>query len=452
MDVTPVMSAAYTKPTALQKPLQQPQPDRDLEAQKLYGSFRDVLSRLVDEATLTNSLDQDNQHLTGLNEILERILLHGFRNRRQWLLNGGINRTITSADVWPFIQSTLESSSIVTSPTPSTPTSASPPLSITGFGSFSFTSSNRVCSSPSSPLFSTIQYNSPSTVAASNILSTVTAMTESTPELCTKKYLLMALMQQTLGDHIHLMSESSRLSQWYEPWAIMRNPDIITPISGMLQGLSQLEFNFYLKDECDSNDGYSSTMKEQPSVSQLLLGRGEEALKSGLAATWTAFGHVQSRVEAARGRLELSKPSDRSDSPDLIAARESIHKFSTDQQTLTQKLEEALENLSTERRSRLAVEVELVSVKMARDKEVARMRKEMGRLDNLVGVMRCTPSEAHEKLLQSQQEVEALKEKLERAKLVARISKEQLDKCYASANANLAGDDAFVNGEPIVEE
>ncbi|KAH6589334.1 hypothetical protein BASA61_005664 [Batrachochytrium salamandrivorans] len=98
MDVTPVMSAAYTKPTALQKPLQQPQPDRDLEAQKLYGSFRDVLSRLVDEATLTNSLDQDNQHLTGLNEILERILLHGFRNRRQWLLNGGINRTITSAD------------------------------------------------------------------------------------------------------------------------------------------------------------------------------------------------------------------------------------------------------------------------------------------------------------------------------------------------------------------
>ncbi|EGF82261.1 hypothetical protein BATDEDRAFT_87030 [Batrachochytrium dendrobatidis JAM81] len=405
------------------------------KAFKIYARFKDALSKLVDEATRVKSLDQSNQHLTELNDILESVLLHGFKNRRQWLRSSTLNRPITSADVWPFIQFSLEyasSNTLVVSPdgTPSTS-----PLTATGFGSFSSLSSlaSRAYTSPNSPTYCSAF---PATVATTNLLSTVVALTESASETRTKKYLLMALMQQTLGDHIHSMSEFPQLNQWYEPWAIMRTPDIITPISGMLQGLSQLEFNFCLKESETSDDENLNKLKYKPSVSQLLLDRGEEVLKSGLAATWTTFGRVQSRVEAARGMLDLSKPIDRSASPELVAAKDSISKLASDQQALTNKLDEALEALNSERRARLAIEVELVSVKMARDKEVTRLRKEMGRLGNQLTILRLEPTDVQQLLLQSQDEVRTLREQLERAKLVARLAKVQLDKCYADVGNN----------------
>jgi RUN domain len=74
-------------------------------------------------------------------------------------------------------------------------------------------------------------------------------------------------MNQTLAERIKfLISDTDKLSEWFEPWSILCQPNLAGPIigksfrfqmgmagnvdlAGMLQGLSQLEFNLFLKPD-----------------------------------------------------------------------------------------------------------------------------------------------------------------------------------------------------------
>ncbi|KAI8927051.1 hypothetical protein BC831DRAFT_453710 [Entophlyctis helioformis] len=354
----------------------------------LYASFKETLDRLIDEATLVKTIDEGNAELTALTDALERIMQHGFKGKKQWLIGR------PTSDVWHFIESTLKGSAAATS-----------------------------------------------AAGAASLLSTVATMTESATHTRIKKYILMALMQQTLGDHIKTMSEAADLLQWYEPYAMIATPDKITPVIGMLQGLTQLEFNLYLKED---EPLAKPVMQKRQSVSQIIMGKGEEALKTGIAATWTTFGRMQSRVEAARGLV--MEPFKASDTPpksaELAAAEESVSKLIADQHDLTQRLEEMQESLNTERRNRLAIEVELVSVKMARDKELTRLRREISRLETQLSVFRVAPSDVQQQLIKSIEDQNDLRQQLDRARLVARVAKEQLDKRNNEVDSAAASPDS----------
>ncbi|RKO91893.1 hypothetical protein BDK51DRAFT_34190 [Blyttiomyces helicus] len=185
------------------------------QRRQLYGRFRSALTELTDQATKNTEIGEDNRLpppwspeslLLDLCNVLSEILSFGFVERRHWLKTKG---------VWEFLDESLRKFS-----------------------------------------------NAPDTV---NLLSTVYAMNEASPGRRTKCYIKMALMQQTLGEHLRCcVMDRSWLEQWYEPWAVLLSPDEITPIvemlgqdarptnaflstTGMLQGLTTLEFQFCLR-------------------------------------------------------------------------------------------------------------------------------------------------------------------------------------------------------------
>ncbi|KAL2918815.1 Protein rufy3 [Polyrhizophydium stewartii] len=354
------------------------------ERERLYNTFKDALSALIDEATQLKSVGEGNEKLTALTDALESIIQHGFRGKKVWLRQ--------TTDPWPFIDGALKAAA---------------------------------------------QAANPAAAGADSLAATVAAMTEDAPEARTRKYILMALMQQTLGDHVKLLATSPDLPQWFDVAATMRTPDRIMPIAELLRGLTQLEFNFYLREETPDQ----GKLRKRLSMSQMLLGKSEEVIKSGLAATWTTLGTVKSRVEAARSMLDPKLKSS-----DLAAAEETIARLVADQHELNQRLEEMSSKFELERRSRLATEVELVSVKMARDKEQLRLRRELGKLESQLSVFRQSPTELQEKLLKAIEEQHDLREQLERAKLVARLAKEKLDRSGIGSADLDAADEPTANG------
>eukprot|EP00842_Homolaphlyctis_polyrhiza_P006452 jgi/Hompol1/6808/HPOL_002294-RA len=335
---------------------------------------------------------EDGCNFVALVQVVERMLQHAFRGKKLWL------RNISVDDPWPFIQGTLQAA----------------PESVTGPGTHT-------------------------------LLATVADLTEQAPEMRTQKYITMSLMRQTLSMHIRALTLARDIDQWFEPWAMLRTPDRINPIITLLKGLSELEFNFRMKE-----DKQSSRLRKRQSVSQILLNCSEGMIKSSLSATWSTLGRVQTRAESrsieaipeaaqsdASHRMgnrtpissvtaDLPAPLSPPKSAELIAAEESIEKLIADQHDITQKLDELQETLAAERRVRMALESELVNIKTSRDKEIIRLRKEVNRLENQLSVYRMSPMGMHEELIQSLDELDALREQLQRAKLATRLSKEHL--------------------------
>jgi hypothetical protein len=88
-----------------------------------------------------------------------------------------------------------------------------------------------------------------STLNSPDIITTVVSLTEHAPSDRVQVYIQTALVQQSLGNHMSCFyADDSILSEWYQPSAIMRDPDYKTPILGLLSGLNRIELNIHVKE------------------------------------------------------------------------------------------------------------------------------------------------------------------------------------------------------------
>lgn len=114
-------------------------------------------------------------------------------------------------------------------------------------------------------------------------------------------YLKMALMQQTLGQHLlDLSSNESELSTWYEPWSIMMNADDRAPVIGMVNGLAKLEFNLYVKEE--KPPASSITMPNVPVPTLKDLETFKTSIISHTESIQDGFLSTVSKVQSAFSR------------------------------------------------------------------------------------------------------------------------------------------------------
>ncbi|KAJ3030357.1 RUN and FYVE domain-containing protein 2 [Rhizophlyctis rosea] len=350
------------------------------ERKNLYGRFKAALEKLVDEATASKEVDEENPNLTQLCDEIYNILNHGFAEKRGWY---------KSKTVWDFCDETLRKST------------TKPP-------------------------------------GTENLLATVMAMVNPAEAVKrTKVFIKLSLMQQTLGDHIQCLAQDTTwLTQWYSPWALIMQPDDITPIIGMLQGLTQLEFNFYMRGE-----SHQSESTPDGGIAANLISRGDGLIKSSIAATLTTLDNINksgiaSSLQMKMEVVKLEKINQGLQSANnklgeqLTAAHESIKQLTKSHEELSTNIEHLQKTLEAERRLRLSLEVELMSTNLLREKEVNAVAGKVREVQRENETMKT-------ELARTQQEKLELTAQLDRARLMARVAKAQLDKAQGREGADI---------------
>ncbi|KAJ3276145.1 hypothetical protein HK104_003715, partial [Borealophlyctis nickersoniae] len=308
---------------------------------KLYSDFKNALAKLIDQATASRHIDEENVHLLALCDVLCSILSHGFIEKRGWY---------KSKTVWDFLDETLR------------------------------------------------KY--PSVPGTDNLL--VTDHFE--------PYALLGIHRISLF----------KTGQWYSPWALIMTNDEFTPITGMLQGLNQLEFNFYLKGESQGRDVSSG-------IAANLFSKGDDLIKSGIAATFTTIENLNKSGLAAslQTKMELVKlekinqgltSANNKLGEQLTAAHETIKQLNRSHEDLARQLDSLQRTLESERRLRLSLEIDLVSISLSRDKDVTDATQYVGELERRY-------QETKDELAESLRAQADLNAQLERARLVARVAK-----------------------------
>ncbi|KAJ3050878.1 hypothetical protein HK097_008143 [Rhizophlyctis rosea] len=345
------------------------------ERKALYGRFRLALDKLTDEATTTQEIDEENPNLIALCDEIYNVLNHGFIEKRGWY---------KSRTIWDFCDETLRR--------------VAPTIPVAPRGT-------------------------------ENLLATVMAMVN--PAEAAKRmkvFIKLSLMHQTLGEHIQCLSaDPTWLTQWYSPWALILQADEITPIIGMLQGLTQLEFNFYMR-----GDSHQSDSTADAGLAANIISRGDGFIKSGIAATLTTLDNlnksgIASSLQMKMEVVKLEKINQGLQSANnklgeqLTTAHESIKQLTKSHEEMSTTLDALQKTLEAERRLRLSLEVELMSTNLLREKETSAARERVE-----VVVRECQAGK--EELAKALEEKEELKAQLERTRLMARVAKQQLDK------------------------
>ncbi|KAJ1569739.1 hypothetical protein HK405_003041 [Cladochytrium tenue] len=198
-------------------------------------------------------------------------------------------------------------------------------------------------------------------------------------------FIKFCLMQQSLSEWLkHLSDDSTSVAAFYEPGALFRDSTLMGQLIGEIRSL------------CEARP-FRFDLKAAPSLATYLAGTA--VVPSAVASTASnfalgAFGlgltALTAASEAARGGLEnVKKNSEKL----LSAAASATSEFSKAQSATTSSVEQANRNAPTaadsgadageedlkaaynkEKQERLSLQVELVSVKHARDVEVAALQ------------------------------------------------------------------------------
>ncbi|KAJ3088218.1 hypothetical protein HK102_009270 [Quaeritorhiza haematococci] len=274
-----------------------------------------------------------------------------------------------------------------------------------------------------------------------------------------KVWIKLGLMQQTLGEQLQtLVQDQTELLQWYEPWAFLCQSDDITHVIGLLSGLTSLEFNLYLRPESETSESAGSAVKTNFVTSALSqweqtlnlggLAQGlQQKIELGMSMPFNIFEvAVQNQevisptvqrshtVKYERINQNLNSMNAKLQSQ-LSAAQETIAQLTNSHSDLVRQLEAMEKTLETERRLRSDLESDLSTVNERHEAQVAQYKKDIETLQLVVAEL-SDKREADARILRSTQEELAytlkeqaeLNSQLERARMVARMAKAQLDK------------------------
>ncbi|KAI9204259.1 uncharacterized protein BJ171DRAFT_506791 [Polychytrium aggregatum] len=373
------------------------------EIQVLYSQFKNSLDLLIDHAAKTpipelesmttplterppgasdKSIEEGTVYLGQVCSTMEEIFSHGFMAKRSWL------RTRT---VWDFIEETLRK-------------------------------------------YSSEQMDVQATLA------TVNTMTEANPSMRTKVWIRLTLMQQTLGDHIHtLIANRTVLAAWYEPWAFLMQPDKADPLIGMLQGLTQLEFNLYLKDE--SSELLTESKSRAPSTSTTnAANAANELLKTGIAGIGSLTESIN--ISGIAASLQTKVETVRTDGINLLAESlksRSLPVSSRGAGEASEELEKLRTQLEAERNIRVQLEVQILSMQRAKDDDELKFKSDLAKMEQKVRELAQSLElndnrlkATREELAHSLRDQADLNAQLDRARMAARIAKVQLEKLQKS--------------------
>jgi hypothetical protein len=211
------------------------------------------------------------------------------------------------------------------------------------------------------------------TLNSPDIITTVISLTEQVPDDRVAVYLETALAQQSIGNHMNcLFSDDSLLEQWYLPSAILRDFDHRTAILGLFQGLNRIEMNIHVRER-----RYFLLISKSAtlSISQLgsLFAKGDQVLKSSIKSTMDTIEKVQHQVveTAQHGVQSIRSVGDRH------VEDERIRDLNTTIETLEKQVKE-------EKTLRMALEVDLISLKMVHEKEMKKLNQEIYRLEQIL--------------------------------------------------------------------
>jgi hypothetical protein len=201
-----------------------------------------------------------------------------------------------------------------------------------------------------------------------DIIATVEALTEQAPYERVKVFLEIALVQQSIGNHMNcFFLDDILVEKWYHSNAIMRDPDYRSGILGLLQGLNRLEFNIHVKERRYAS--LNSKMSNVPSISQIgaLFSKGDQVMKTSFLSTMDTIGKVQHQVvETAQYGVQSILLGADKDSP-------------SDGQKNDKKIELLERELKEEKAQRMAIEVELIGLKMSKEKDFKKLQQEESR-------------------------------------------------------------------------
>ncbi|KAI8900226.1 hypothetical protein BC833DRAFT_582718 [Globomyces pollinis-pini] len=217
-----------------------------------------------------------------------------------------------------------------------------------------------------------------------DVIKNVLSLTEYSPESRVSVYIQIALMQQSLGTHTSFMfGDEKLLDEWYLPTAILRDPDLKPAILGLLQGLNKLEFNLFIKEQKEPTSRLLN-MKSISDFGTALISKGESAIQTGFQATKDTIGHIQTQaIETVTTGVEyLSHHENKS--PGLNASEAQISKLEATLMELVKENQKNLDKYEQEHKEKLGLEVELMQLKMNRDKELRRLNMEILKLRNVL--------------------------------------------------------------------
>ncbi|KAJ3274155.1 hypothetical protein HDV01_003438 [Terramyces sp. JEL0728] len=187
-------------------------------------------------------------------------------------------------------------------------------------------------------------------------------------------FIKMCLMRSVLATHLNNLYSQDNLSNWYDESAFMRNLDMRSAVLGLLDGLNKLEFNIYIKEEPKK----LRPMKSITDFGSSLLKNGDYLVKSGINVGINVFDKVQHQVKetgneilklAQVGASYLHKDKD----PQIEKLEQTILELIQEKAKMTKEYEEL-------QKQKMQLEVEMIGLKMSRDKEVQGLRNEIAKL------------------------------------------------------------------------
>ncbi|KAJ3251597.1 hypothetical protein HK103_002241 [Boothiomyces macroporosus] len=180
-------------------------------------------------------------------------------------------------------------------------------------------------------------------------------------------FIKMCLMRSVLATHLNYLYSLDNLKDWYDESAFMRNPDMRSAVLGLLDGLNKLEFNIFIKEE-------PRKLKPMKSITDFgtnLFKSGDYLVKSGISVGMNVLDKVQTQVKetAHAGASYLHKDKD----PQIEKLEQSILELIQEKAKMTKDYEDL-------QKQKMQLEVEMIGLKMSRDKEVQGLRNEIAKL------------------------------------------------------------------------
>ncbi|KAJ3414688.1 hypothetical protein HDV05_006223 [Chytridiales sp. JEL 0842] len=218
------------------------------------------------------------------------------------------------------------------------------------------------------------------------------------------------LMQQTLGTWVKaLVSDTVSVASFYEPPALIRRDADATVICEELNKLSTCEFYFVLKTDSTfhtplnlqslstitataatsasaiANIGFQSLSVAKDGIGS--LGKAASARTFALynAATKSGANVIASTTSKSSGSLASASSKSSGSSPQLTEPADvSVEELSAGDV----KLKEVTAQLEAEKKERLALQVQLVSVQHARDIEISNLQSQLLRQTRMMDQMK----------------------------------------------------------------